>query len=261
MSIGSRDSWTIATSMFLNHGSEVFEIQSHVFSNSAPGAAIPIALSELAGRRLTHYNPPEDDPRSKVNVPEAEVGRNGEERLRAQCHCGGVSFTLGRPTPEIRGDAFMSKFVSPREEDKWLASYDMCDDCRLVNGAQIAGWMFVPLSVCDPPIGKDLKIGTAKTYISSEGVLRSFCGTCGATIFYSCDERRPTDRQAVVDVATGILRCPEGAMGEKWLTWRGRLGWLESGIKYDKQLGEALRDGMSKWSMDQYGEVLTLEIG
>jgi hypothetical protein len=256
-----RKEWTIATSMFKHHGPENFSITTHVFSKSAPGGVIPAAVSEIDGRQIKHYNPPDDDPRAKVSSPVPEVGRNGQDRLRAQCYCGGVSFTFGRPTDEVRNDAFMSKFVSPRDKNKWLAMYDVCDDCRLVNGAHVAGWTFVPLASCDPPIKTDLKIGTAKTYASSKGVLRSFCGTCGATVFYSCANRVPTEEQAVVDVAIGILRCPGSVMGEDWFTWRASLGFEAGGINYDKGFTEALRDGMKAWSEEKYGEVLTMSIG
>lgn len=247
--------------MFKDHGPENFKITTHVFSKSAPGGAIPATVSSIEGREVKHYNPPDDDPRAKVKVPTPEVGPNGEDRLRAQCYCGGVSFTIGRPNDKVRNDAFLSKFVSPRDENKWLALYDVCDDCRLVNGTHVVGWTFVPLALCDPPIKPDLKIGTAKTYSSSKDVLRSFCGTCGATVFFSCAGRRPTEEQAVVDIATGILRCPKGVMGEDWFTWRARLAYEETGVKYDKGFSEALREGMKTWSDEKYGEVLTMNVG
>ncbi|KAK2594805.1 hypothetical protein QQS21_007493 [Conoideocrella luteorostrata] len=255
-----RDDWTIATSMFLDHSPANFKIVSHVFSKSGPNGAIPATVSHIGGRELSYYNPPDDDPRAKVTAPSAEVGPDGEDRLRAQCHCGGVSFTLGRPTQSVLDDEFMSKFVSAADKTKWVAVYDICNDCRLVNGTHVAGWTFVPRSLCEPPIEKDLKIGTAKTYSSSEGVLRSFCGTCGATVFFSCEARQPTDGQAVVDIATGILRCPEGVMGESWFIWRGRVAHEGSGIEYDGEFGEALRQGMRAWCLEKYGEVTTMEI-
>lgn len=255
-----RNSWTIATSMFEDHGSENFKISKHVFSKSAPGAVIPAAVSEIDGQKVGSWNPPDDDPRAKVNKTSPEVGPNGEDRLRAQCYCGGVSFTFGRPNDEVRNDKFMSKYVSPVDKNKWMAIYDVCNDCRLMNGTHLVGWTFVPLALCDPPIKTDLKIGTAKTFSSSTGVLRSFCGTCGATIFFSCTQRSPTEEQAVVDIATGILRCPGGVMGEDWFTWRATLAFEGTGIGYDKGFGEALRDGMAAWSEKRNGERLAMEI-
>lgn len=255
-----REEWTIATSIFKDHSPEIFKISSHVFSKSGPGGALPSVLSHVNGHKMGDYNPPEDDPTSKLVIPEAEVGPDGQERLRAKCHCGGVSFTIGRPTQKIHDDNFMSKYVSQLDKNKWMAIYDICDDCRLVNGTHLASWTFVPLSLTDPPIKTDLQIGTAKTYKSSEGVLRSFCGTCGATVFFSCGARNPTEEQAVVDIATGILRCPEGVMGDNWLTWRARLAFEGSGMNYDKGLAEALRDGMITWTKEKYGVALTTDL-
>ncbi|GAO17177.1 uncharacterized protein UV8b_02715 [Ustilaginoidea virens] len=252
--------WTVSTSIFLHRGPADFEIVSHVFSKSGPGGAIPACLSEIGGRQIQHYNPPDDDARSKVDVPPAELGPDGHERLRARCHCGGVSFTIGRPDQRVLEDEFLSRFVSPLDKNKWIATYDVCDDCRLINGSHVAGWTFAPLALCDPVIGKDLKLGSSKTYVSSEGVLRSFCGTCGATVFFSSAQRRPADGRAVVDIATGILRCPEGVMGENWFTWRARLAYEASGIRFDRQLGEALRDAMKAYSREKYGQELTMEI-
>ncbi|CAM1504512.1 Fc.00g021030.m01.CDS01 [Cosmosporella sp. VM-42] len=253
--------WVPATSMFTDHDPENFTIWRHIFSKSAKDGGIAKLLTHINGRELGDYNPPDDDPKAKITENEAEVGEDGKDRLRAKCHCGGVSFTIPRPTQEVLDDKFTSGFVSPTDKTKWVASLDACDDCRLVSGTHVVGWMFFPLSLCEPPIKPDLLIGTAKTYESSPGVLRSFCGTCGATFFYSCDDRRPTDRQQIVDLATGVLRAPEGAMAENWLTWRARMGWADSGKRYDKGFFEGLQEGMNKWIMEKEGKIDDYNIG
>jgi hypothetical protein len=65
----------------------------------------------------------------------------------------------------------------------------------------------------------------------------------------------------VVDLATGILRAPEGPMAEEWLTWRTRVAWLPSGKKYDGEFAQALEEGMKEWTVKRYGQELDLEIG
>lgn len=256
-----RDQWTVATSIFADHGPENFVITSHIFSKSAKGGGISSMLTHMGDREMKSWNPPDDDPKAKVVESKAEVGKDGEDRLRAQCKCGGVSFTIRRPTQAVFDDKFMSKFVSPRDKKKWMALYDICNDCRLVTGTHVIGWTFVPLALCEPKIATTLRIGTAKTYSSSEGVLRSFCGVCGATVFYLSTPRQPSEEQAVVDIATGILRAPEGAMAENWFTWRTRPAFAASGIGYDKDFGEALDEGMKVWAMENYGEELNMEVG
>lgn len=218
-------------------------------------------LTHMGDREFVHYNPPEDDPKAKVVENEPEVGEDGKDRLRAKCYCGGVSFTIKRPTQEVIDDKFMSQFVSKTDKTKWAASFDVCDDCRLVNGTHVVGWTFFPLSMCEPPIKSDLLVGTAKTYRSSPEVLRSFCGTCGATIFFSHTDRQPSDEVNVVDLATGTLRAPEGVMAENWLTWRARMAWADSGKRYDGDFTEAMQDGMNKWVLEKEGKIDDYSIG
>ncbi|PNY18826.1 DUF636 domain protein [Tolypocladium capitatum] len=256
-----RDQWTMATSIFADHGPENFRITLHVFSKSAKGGGISSVLTRMGDGEMKSWDPPDDDPSAKVVEAEAEVGEDGEDRLRSQCKCGGVSFAVRRPTQTVLDDGFMSKLVSPRDRKKWRALYDTCNDCRLTTGTHVVGWATVPLALCEPKIDATLRIGTAKTYSSSEGVLRSFCGVCGATVFYSSASRQPSEEQAVVDVATGILRAPEGPMAEDWLTWRERPAFAASGIRYDKHFSEALDEGMRNWTKARYGNELNMEVG
>ncbi|KAI9171688.1 Folylpolyglutamate synthase [Paramyrothecium foliicola] len=232
--------WALSSSIFTDHGSENFRIYKHVYSKSTKDGGIAAMLTHMGGRELLDWNPPDDDPSAAIEESPPEFDQNGEERLRAQCRCGGVSFSFGRPNQEALNDDFLKDFVSPLDNKKWLATWDICNDCRRVDGTHVIGWTFIPLSFCEPGIKSDLKIGTIKTYSSSTGVTRAFCGTCGATVFYGADERRPSERQEIIDVATGILRAPSGSMAEDWLTWRSRLAHYESGTEYDREFAEAL---------------------
>lgn len=251
--------WVISTSIFLHQGSN-FSIRKHIYTKSTKDGGLAACMESVIGRRrreqdgdrdydrpLEDLKPGEDD----VQIT-PEQDDDGNARLRAQCHCGGVSFTIGKPTAEHLTDAVHQNFVSPLDKSKWLATWDVCNDCRLVNGNHVVGWTFVPVSSIEPPVAQGLAIGTSKTYASSPGVLRSFCGTCGATVFFSCDERRPSEERQVVDIATGILRAPEGAMATEWLTWRPRLAHSSSGSGYDQEFWVALMKGMGMWTREQY---------
>ncbi|KAK7430113.1 hypothetical protein QQZ08_003298 [Neonectria magnoliae] len=250
-----KGNWTVSTSIFTDHDPGNFQIEKHIYSKSVKGGGIAQMLTHIRGRELEVFNPPEDRPDAEVIESEPEVGADGKDRLRAKCHCGGVSFTFPRPTEEVINDSYMSYYVSRTDKSKWHGCFDACKDCRLVNGAHVVGWTFIPLALCEPSIKPDLLIGTAKTYRSSPDVLRSFCGTCGATFFYSVEERRPTDRQQVVDLATGVLRAPEGGMAENWLTWRARIAWLDSGKRFDGEFIEALQEGMNKYVLEKEGKI------
>ena len=260
--------WRVATSIFESHGEDTFQIRSHCFTSSALAGGLYDWLPDLDGRQVHVWNPSPDDkrwpppPSEAERRPRQEFDAGGNERLRAECHCGGVSFTIPRPTvPEVVRDEFVSKFVSPVEEDKWMATLDACRDCRLVDGTHVTAWTFVPLALLEPRVGQDLRIGTAKVFASSEGVLRTFCGVCGATVFYDCKERRPSAESHVVDVAVGILRAPEGVLTERWLTWRtGRVGWYESGEEFDPVFARSLARGIDEWGKQKYGRSLTFDI-
>ncbi|EEH45124.1 uncharacterized protein PADG_01274 [Paracoccidioides brasiliensis Pb18] len=68
---------------------------------------------------------------------------------------------------------------------------------------------FVPLSQLEPATGLDFEPWHSEVHsVSSEGVRRAFCGTCGATVFFWTEERR-----AVVDTAMGLAKRGRGFGG------------------------------------------------
>lgn len=210
----------MATSIFRHHGRDTFRIRTHVFSKSAKGGGLASMLGRVGDGAMATWDPPDDHPRAGAAACEAETGADGLERLRLRCHCGGVSFTVRRPTQQVLDDASLSKAASP------------------VDGS--------------------LATGTAKTYSSSGGVLRSFCGTCGATVLAAvlaaAAARQPNEGPAVVHAATGIVRAPDGVMAEDWLTWRTRVAFAPSGMDFDRDFGEALAQGMRAWTRERYGD-------
>ena len=261
--LNSDRSWVISTSIFLDHGSDNFYVKKHIYSHSTRDGGVACMSSNVAGRHVEDWKSTDDQPDAEPVESGLEVDEHGTERLRAKCHCGGVSFTIRRPTPEqADGDSSVKRFVSPLDKGKWLATLDVCNDCRLINGTHVAGWAFLPLAICEPRIERDLSIGTAKTFSTSRGVLRSFCGDCGATVFFTCsDSSRGQGEEFVVDVATGILRAPEGSMALDWLTWRSRISHIDSGEQYDQALAQALAQGSRERVIERYGHDLDFKIG
>jgi len=255
--------WRVATSVFPSaEAADAFQIRTHTNTLSAPGGALHDWLPRLGDRELRIWNP--TDGSEAPVVPEAEVDDQGNERLRAECHCGGVSFTVPRPTAVPAGhpsEAAAKRYASKLHPDKWAGCLDLCDDCRLVTGSHVAAWTFVPLGLTEPRVPQDLKFGTLKTFSSSPDVVRAFCGVCGATVIFKCDERIE-DEDWVVDVAIGLLRAPEGVAAEKWLTWRTRrISWYDSGERYDPVLAKSLKEGLDAWGVEKYGESLNFKIG
>ncbi|KAK3312264.1 Mss4-like protein [Apodospora peruviana] len=259
-------SWRVATSIFDQHGEDIFQIRTHTFTrNLGSGGSLAKWLPKMGDRAIREWNPELDTsekfPIPPPQAPATELDDDGKERLKAECHCGGVSFTIPRPNNIPGLDGLPAKYVSKKENNKWVACLDVCDDCRLVDGTHVIGWTFVPLAELQPHVGRDLKLGTLTTYRSSETATRAFCEKCGATVFFLADNRAPDEKNAVVDVAVGILRAPEGVAAEEWLTWRtGRVGWMDSGKKFDKVFAESLAKGFGEWGRERYGEDLVFEI-
>jgi hypothetical protein len=106
-----------------------------------------------------------------------------------------------------------------------------------------------------------LQLGTSRTFVSSKGVIRTFCGTCGATVFFSSEERIRNDGERVVDIAVGLLRAPEGIAAEDWLTWRtGLIGFAPSGERFDADFTKSLKQGFETWGRNKYGTTLSFDI-
>lgn len=259
--------WRISISLFSEQGEDVFQMKTNCFTEgSTGGSGLFDFLPKMGERKMMTFNPgPESGWWSagiKDDLPKQEFDVEGNEVLRAGCHCGGVSFTIPRPTvPVVKSDPFISRYVSPTEGEKWKAFLDVCDDCRLNAGVHVVAWVPVPRALIQPPMPLGLApYGTLKTYVSSKGTLRGFCGDCGATVIFSCESRTPTPEQQIISVPAGLLRAPEGVLAEKWVTWRGCLANFKSGHQFDPNFSDSLLEGLQNWSKKQYGEALIYSV-
>ena len=104
-----------------------------------------------------------------------------------------------------------------------------CTSCRLANAAPVVAWFSVR------PEAFHLTKGTLKSFASSPGVVRSFCGGCGTPLTYRRDGLHE------LDVTTCSLDDPESAPPRDHTFTRSALAWaaVEDGLpRYP-----ALRDG------------------
>lgn len=259
--IPSDGSWVISSAIFDANKNEpgIWELKSHIYTASAPGGLFEW-VPKIGDRELEVWNPESEEPVKNPPQTSSKSERDdGGKRLLAQCHCGGVSFSFPRPSEYQPDDPEERKrWASPLEPNKWTTSADFCDDCRLVTGTNLIAWTFVPIALISPKLPSDLTIGSSKVYHSSKGVERTFCGTCGATVFFHENDERPH----VIDIAVGILRSPDGVRAEEWLTWRaGRIAWYDSGLRYDADFTKAFAEGLSEWGRAKYGVDFTASIG
>lgn len=90
-----------------------------------------------------------------------------------------------------------------------------CNDCRRWSGA--------PLSIFAGYRVEQVEMmrGMSRTYESSPGVRRSFCGECGTALFYE-DERLPGE----IYIAIGVFDDPEQFEPESHSWSSQSLRWL-----------------------------------
>ncbi|KAF9694083.1 hypothetical protein EKO04_008031 [Ascochyta lentis] len=160
------------------------------------------------------------------------------DRISVRCRCNGIDLVLQRGDYSGIGREKLPWSVDP-ETNKLLTIFCGCDSCRLQGGIDVWFWTYVEMKhlsaaqhdVPFPKSSYELKtfvdkkdplVGSLAYYASSTGVLRFFCSTCSATVFFAEDER-----PEIVDVAVGLLDSPDGARAEGFLSWS--LGVVENG--------------------------------
>ena len=197
--------------------------------------------------------------------------------LPARCHCGGVRFTIARPSaaatppqppppfPDLthpraahpdRSNAANAPWWQPGGGARYLAGHCACASCRLIAGHDVAQWAFVPTAAIALPGGAPFPAderawGSMRAYRSSEGITRRFCGVCGASLFWDGEER-----PQLVDVAVGVLDAESGARAEEWLVWwTGRVSYAEEAL--NRVLVESLERGLKEWAKRERAETET----
>ena len=128
---------------------------------------------------------------------------------RGHCLCGSVRW-------EFHGDV------------AWTC-YCHCDDCRRNCGAPVVAWLGVPI--------KNFKwLGVRpKTFESSKGVRRHFCGTCGSPIGFEADHYA-----GGMHLYAASLEHPESCPMAFHVNYESRLPWLKMDDELPKYDGKLL---------------------
>lgn len=255
-----KEQWFIATSL-VDAEEEVWSFNKHIFVDSTGDGGLASWLTEISDKPLKLWRErdrvqsefqergdwslgiQQDATKTGVKDHKAE-----EDKLRARCQCGGVDFYIARPRGE---EAFkdMPPSLTPKDKKKWKASNDVCTSCRLLSGFAIVSWVFPAVDHIElkdgSPYPPSHVFGSIKSYESSEGVTRTFCGTCGALVAYACD-----DRPQMVDIGVGLLDAPSGVRAEEWLEWRIEKGSFEEDCIWPNVLA-SLKLGLKEWSKEQ----------
>ena len=118
--------------------------------------------------------------------------------VRGSCLCGAVRF-------EIRGPL-------------GVMSHCHCSMCRKAHGAAFGTYSRVKRSDFALISGAD----SIRTYRSSSSVMRTFCGTCGATLQWIID-----DRPEEIDIAIGTLDDDPGIRPSLHIFTASKAPWFE----------------------------------
>ncbi len=118
-------------------------------------------------------------------------------------------------------------------EPSW-ACYCHCDDCRRNCGAPVVGWLGVPLKQFSWT-GK-----APKTFQSSIGVWRHFCGDCGSPMGFEA-----AHYEGGMHLYAGSLADPGDFNPTFHVNYKDKLDWLpieDDLVKYDTTLRYASDD-------------------
>ncbi|KAK2041748.1 glutathione-dependent formaldehyde-activating enzyme [Colletotrichum somersetense] len=288
--VGDHAEWEAATGVLVDSTGDDAESDArftvHTSVSDTKDGGISLWLTEVDGRTLATAQHPEPSvERQAISTLPPLSSLVPADSLPASCACGTVSFHITRPNershfphsgfPDLLYPAYKHSehFMKNPDRVKWwvradgtkyLAGTCACRPCRLASGFEIQTWAFVPrenIFLHTPgPDGRRAvfpldfaasSAGVLRTYESSPGVLREFCGGCGATVFWH-DIWRPD----VIDVSAGLLRAPEGARADTWLDWwTGRCSFEEEADKgrtgeparMARKLIDCLEGGLRSW--------------
>ncbi|KAL8951624.1 MAG: hypothetical protein Q9222_002424 [Ikaeria aurantiellina] len=206
-----------------------------------------------------------DVSRLAAAMESASEAKKSSQVLKCHCQCGGVQFNITRPDRESRNvfsplPDLMVPYHLPQPQKnpgfawwlrangtKYFAGTCACDSCRLSTGYDIQAWAFVPKTNIRQMNGEEMnyEMGTLKRYVHSRRAEREFCGTCGATVFWHCDER-----PGIIDVSAGLLDAEEGARAEDWLEWATERVSFEE-CAQNKTLVASVSEGLRRWEQRQ----------
>jgi hypothetical protein len=91
-----------------------------------------------------------------------------------------------------------------------------CESCRRQTSSPVATFVMVPKAALR------FTHGTPKEFASSPGVHRSFCGDCGAPIYY-----RTGQRPDIIDLYAGTLSDPSTLAPQRHVHAAEQLPWFE----------------------------------
>ncbi|KAF2798837.1 hypothetical protein K505DRAFT_321562 [Melanomma pulvis-pyrius CBS 109.77] len=258
----------------VNNTDKLVDYKAHIWVGDTPDGGASQFVTHVNGKELGRFL--QDSGKSKViplswtSSSSSESLKNKIDRIHAHCHCKGVEFFISPPN-EFSKDAESSyadllvpyhsgSSDNPKNHSWWLPGHDRflagtcaCISCCRSSGFDLTFWAFIPTanitqdSSSTKLFSRSPYWGTMKTYRSSADVTRTFCGRCGANVFWDGD-----GRGGLVDVAVGLLDAPSGARAEEILAWWPRRVSFEE-FALNRGLVQGLADGLKNWAKRNEG--------
>ena len=115
--------------------------------------------------------------------------------ISGRCHCGAIHYQM---SAEVEHHALCH-----------------CTDCRRASGAPAVAWALTKR--------ENIRIeGQPKSYASSAGAQRLFCGDCGTSLFYLNENIFP----GMIDVQSATLDNPDAIPLGGQIQTAERIGWM-----------------------------------
>lgn len=221
---------------------DIVSIKDHIFVGDTIDGGLARLMQSLGSRSIPCYTTWWDegpDPTFKFDdLQQTSTGIHTDtDRLHASCSCGLVKLQVSPPADAQVKDPAIARWLNA-DGTKYLALNCVCRYCRLAAGFPISSNTYVmpeniyatdqegaetALFAYKSPSKEttnfdndtqsiQAKLPTLKFDFSSPGTRRSFCGKCGASIFFE----RAT-RPQCVNIAVGILRAGSGALAREWI--------------------------------------------
>ncbi|KAK7189794.1 duf636 domain protein [Paraphaeosphaeria sporulosa] len=257
----------------VDHTDGLLDYKAHIWIEDTPDGGASQFLVNMNGEPLDRYL---QEPRQSDLVPldwctKSQASAPGSTPIYAHCHCKGVEFWImppdsaskkaESPWPDLLVPSETGSSANPGNSPWWLptphhylAGTCACRSCTRASGFDITFWAFIPTANITldvdgkVPFARNPYWGTIKTYRSRDDVTRSFCGRCGANVFYDGH-----NRPSIVDVAVGLLDAGSGARAEEVLAWwAGRVSFREYAL--NMKLIEGLENGLQEWGERYRGQ-------
>ena len=252
--------------------SDLLKAVQHIYVSDTTDGGLSVWLPDLPAYREHPDHGPEVPLKDLISPKKAPVSSTAKaEYLPCYCRCKAIQFKISRPNEQSRetvagpySDLLKPSVPTPpdirqnKDNEPWhlsqpnstryMAGLCACNSCRKSSGFDVQAWAFIPLvnlheAEDDAKLDIDAlkKSSGMKTHHSSPGKYREFCGRCGATIFWHCDER-----PGLMDVSIGLMDAPEGARADTWLDFStGRVSFEEEAV--NKRFVGGLKEGMKAW--------------